>query len=344
MSVVIEHTAITGIVAHATFVPLFYWLGVSALAVFNMASVLMWMAARQVNRREKTNLAVGILTLEVAVHAALAVWLVGWDSGFHYYLIPLVPFVLFNDRSSAPPAVASCLAIAGLYVALRLTSEANPAAVSHGILQVLDVINFLVPIFALGTIAYYFRSGSVDIEKRMEALAMTDALTDLPNRRRVLELLKAEVSRVDRGRKPFAVLIADLDHFKAVNDTYGHDCGDAVLTEFADVLRTAIRSQDVAARWGGEEFLLVLAETDPHGAECVAEKIRAAVEAHTFRYQDKELNLTITIGLSCFRVDESLDTCVRNADEALYRGKRAGRNRISKKIQAQPAPDLAASP
>jgi two-component system cell cycle response regulator len=168
---------------------------------------------------------------------------------------------------------------------------------------------------------------------RLEELATTDPLTQLPNRRYTLDRIGYEVDRARRSGKSFCLGILDIDHFKAVNDRFGHASGDIVLGAFASVLRSSLRAQDLAGRWGGEEFAIVLPETDIPGATVLAERLLA--ELRRLRISLPEANhidevaLTATIGLAEFdpRRDD-IEALMRRADEAMYEGKRAGRDRI----------------
>lgn len=166
------------------------------------------------------------------------------------------------------------------------------------------------------------------LETRLEDLASTDPLTGLPNRLRFFAVAEAEVRRSRRSGKPLAVLMVDLDHFKAVNDRYGHDVGDATLRSFARVARATVRDQDTIARLGGEEFACLLPETDRAGALVLAERLRRAVEGAT-AVEKLDVRLTISIGVSALDPGEAgLDAALKRADVALYAAKRAGRNRI----------------
>jgi len=132
--------------------------------------------------------------------------------------------------------------------------------------------------------------------------------------------------RFERTRKTFAVAMCDIDHFKLFNDKHGHDCGDYVLKEVANLIRSSIRKQDDVGRWGGEEFLLVFTDTDKRGAGVISEKIREAINKRVFNYNGVELRITMTFGVSEFRSDKSVDSCIKDADDALYLGKQKGRN------------------
>lgn len=163
---------------------------------------------------------------------------------------------------------------------------------------------------------------------RLEQLARTDALTGLPNRRHMSELMAGERVRSQRSRKPFSVLLADLDKFKAINDTHGHDGGDAVLCEVAKRMRESLRAQDHAGRWGGEEFLVLLPETDADGAREVAEKLRQAIGAGPVPFEAVSIDVSATIGAATWTGEESLDCLTARADRALYVGKHGGRDRV----------------
>ena len=167
---------------------------------------------------------------------------------------------------------------------------------------------------------------------RLEQLAQTDPLTQLLNRRALTERITAEMERALRYDASLSLLMVDLDHFKRVNDTYGHLVGDDVLRDFAQLLTRTIRTTDVVARFGGEEFLVLLPEADEAGAEHFAERIRSAVEEHEFgaRVGHPSLQLTASIGVATFPAAriESVEDLLARADAALYRAKADGRNKV----------------
>jgi two-component system cell cycle response regulator len=168
---------------------------------------------------------------------------------------------------------------------------------------------------------------------RLEALAHTDPLTHLLNRRALTIRLVAELERVRRYTSPLTMLMIDLDHFKLVNDTYGHLVGDEVLRGIAGILQRSVRSVDMVARYGGEEFVVVLPETGEQGAVTFAERIRERVEQHHFpaeRNKSGAAKVTVSIGVSSFPSPnvESAEDLFARADAALYRAKEMGRNKV----------------
>ncbi len=166
--------------------------------------------------------------------------------------------------------------------------------------------------------------------KRLEDLATTDGLTGLYNKRTIAELGKQKLRSALRLEKPLSVLVCDIDHFKKVNDTHGHDVGDVVIKGFADVLRRTKRDIDAVGRFGGEEFVLVCEDTDAKGAELLAERIRAELETTTFHVKGGALSVTCSIGAATFpRAGSDWETLFKATDQALYVSKREGRNRVT---------------
>jgi diguanylate cyclase (GGDEF)-like protein len=160
--------------------------------------------------------------------------------------------------------------------------------------------------------------------------AITDELTGLVNRRRFLAALEAEVVRARRLGGPLTVVLADLDDFKPINDRHGHHAGDAVLVGFADVIRDHVRDVDVAGRLGGEEFALLLPETDLDGARSGAERLRRSLEERDLALSDGHVErVTASFGVAQLEAGQSGDELLRAADAALYRAKAEGKNRVA---------------
>ena len=162
-------------------------------------------------------------------------------------------------------------------------------------------------------------------------MAITDALTGLYNRRYMESHLGALVEQAAARGKPLTALVLDIDYFKSINDTYGHDAGDDVLREFATRIKKSIRGIDLACRLGGEEFVIVMPETDMAVATIVAERLRRRIASEPFAIQQgtKRIEVTISIGIATLdTADDNAATILKRADQALYRAKRDGRNRV----------------
>ena len=165
--------------------------------------------------------------------------------------------------------------------------------------------------------------------RELQELAYYDPLTGLPNRRFFFEHASLIFEEVKRYEKPLSLLVIDIDHFKKINDTYGHDVGDVVLKAFADVLGGIVRKSDICARFGGEEFLVLLPNTDLEGARVLAERIRATVAKKPVEHGSIVIVFTVSIGISQYRKGmQNIDELIKEADIALYRAKEGGRNRV----------------
>ncbi|WP_374315473.1 GGDEF domain-containing protein [Aquabacterium sp.] len=163
---------------------------------------------------------------------------------------------------------------------------------------------------------------------RIQMLATRDELTGLHNRRHMMEVLNQHQRRLDRsGHHRFCLALLDLDHFKRINDTHGHKVGDEVLRYFAEQARSVMREVDVLARWGGEEFLLLLVDTSPALAQIGIERIRAQLAHAPMQVDGHAIQVTFSAGLTGYWGTEPLDACIERADHALYRAKNEGRNR-----------------
>ena len=165
--------------------------------------------------------------------------------------------------------------------------------------------------------------------KELEEMARTDALTKLSNRRSFDELIHHEVGRSQRSGQSFVVGIIDLDHFKTVNDTYGHDVGDRVLQSVAKTLVDGLRAGDFPFRWGGDEFCILFPETPGDVALVIAERLKQAIESQTFHFDGDELTLTASFGLAIWQADCKVSDVIKHADQAMYESKKQGSNKVT---------------
>lgn len=163
-----------------------------------------------------------------------------------------------------------------------------------------------------------------ETQDRLSLLSETDGLTQIANRRKLDDTLRQKIKEGKRGFI-FSVVMIDIDHFKQINDTYGHDFGDKVLKEIAKILTTHVREADVLGRWGGEEFLLILPSTDNEGAFQLAQTLKERIEQRNFH---KDMNITASFGIATFVHTDSERSLIKRSDDALYRAKNLGRNRI----------------
>lgn len=185
----------------------------------------------------------------------------------------------------------------------------------------------------MGLVVLFFRQlvkKLAEARRLLETLATTDPLTGLYNRRQIMTRLEEECERIQRGGIGLSCIMLDVDHFKQVNDTYGHQQGDEVLKMIARQARASLRAYDVVGRYGGEEFIVLLPETDLETAQAVAERLRMAIQASAIlkTATGQPQPTTVSLGLTQWRSGDTVDTLIHRADEALYRAKANGRNRI----------------
>lgn len=166
-------------------------------------------------------------------------------------------------------------------------------------------------------------------EKTLIEMNTRDSLTGVYNRKFFESQLRNELKRFKRAQRPFGLIMLDIDFFKKINDTYGHQCGDYVLKSLASAVSSKIRGTDILARYGGEEFFCLLPETDIDSATHVAETLRMAVENKTYNFQNIPIQITISLGVTAMHPEiESPEALIKKADDALYEAKRTGRNKV----------------
>jgi diguanylate cyclase (GGDEF)-like protein len=165
-----------------------------------------------------------------------------------------------------------------------------------------------------------------ELQRKIQLEANTDELTGLYNRRYMYQQLDRMIKKIKRYKRPYSLLLCDLDHFKSINDNHGHSCGDLVLIETASRMKSSLRNEDIAARWGGEEFLIILPETDSAAAFQVAEKLRQQLAGQMFDCNDKQLSISMSIGVLQVNPGTRKEDLLNQVDDALYEAKHLGRN------------------
>ncbi|MCK5879771.1 MAG: GGDEF domain-containing protein, partial [Holophagae bacterium] len=197
----------------------------------------------------------------------------------------------------------------------------------QNLLKNMLIVGFIaVLIFLLWMISRYRMKQRMN--RKLDSLSRHDPLTGLSNRRDVMEKLRLEHARSIRNKNPLSICICDIDFFKSVNDTHGHSAGDAVLTQLALTFKDCLRETDISGRWGGEEFIFVFPETDLSGAKETVNKLRQRISDTPTRFEGKEIEITVTFGISQCLSEEAVEICINRADGALYKGKSSGRNCI----------------
>jgi diguanylate cyclase (GGDEF)-like protein len=250
-------------------------------------------------------------------------------------LIPIMIFG-FEDRQKVVGVLGSCVLIFLLYdvgsMRLGAFQEGNITGLSHGLFSLLSVLQYA----GLAGCMLYMQSYTMQHElqaqklnEKLKSMSVKDGMTGLFNHTFMEQLIGDAINRTKRSNNPLALLVIDVDFFKQINDNFGHNAGDAVLIRIAQLLNSSKRSTDYLGRWGGDELILLLTDTNLPGAINLAEKLRRLVDNHLFPHCK---HLTISLGASEYQDGDTPARFIERADAAMYRAKRGGRNRVE--IQA----------
>lgn len=254
-------------------------------------------------------------------------------SGFHYYffIIPAVAGLFFNveDVWQRRWAMLFFLGAIACFLFFNYSEPAPRVAVSEAWFKILSISSSIMSMLTLFVGFSFIAFEIMQSKKELIRLATSDPLTGIINRREFFVRGQLEIDRSDRYNQPVSLLMLDLDYFKRVNDTFGHAKGDTVLKRFADTCIAEIRSSDIFARLGGEEFALLLPQSDTERARVLAERLRAEIERLAIPSDTGPIHVTVSIGISTgSRPGISLSRMMQAADTALYRAKKQGRNRV----------------
>lgn len=303
------------------------------LWVWNSLLGLLWVATgRCITTTQSYRDFLGLMLLGFTTmmgYSSWLTWIFGRDAGFHLLQFALLPMVMISGRIRITTKCV-LIAILGIYLVVLdfQTSHIADAHLTGVTLLWMRMVNLLFFALLLTALTFqYFRLVTRQQAKLIEQ-ATTDPLTGLFNRRQILELGSLGEQQWFRHAVPYSVVICDLDHFKAINDRFGHDAGDAVLCHAARIFRAGTREADSVGRWGGEEFLLLLPHTNHGEALHLAQRVCQRLEAAPVEINAHTISVTVTMGVSTLHPDESITDAIMRADRALYDGKSAGRNRV----------------
>ncbi len=277
----------------------------------------------------------GFVTV-TSVCVILYVHFFGWNTGVQHFLMMLLVLYFFSKYKN----YAGKIIFAVLITAFRLSmfnvyyARTPEFILLSSELRTLQMINTIMIFWCLSLICFVCSESSQELEGKLleyneilEKQANEDALTGLYNRRKGREVLNA-IAENPAMAGNCSVCIADIDFFKKVNDTYGHDAGDEVLRTLSGLFEKEMRRKDFVARWGGEEFLFVFLNCSGEEANDILEQLRRKVQETTIHAGEYQINVTMTFGLADFLPGEGIDETLKAADQKLYRGKQEGRNRI----------------
>ncbi len=315
---------------HAAFIPLFFILEILVLGLANIGSALLYAIALSLLKREEYWLAILICWVELIGYTALAVKTLGWQSGFHYYMLLFIPLIFASatNRFSVVAIKAILICLVYLIIDVWFRTGTPNVILDEAMLSYIRYGNILIVFMFLGYVIYSYIQVVYAAESQLVRYAITDPLTGLYNRRYIYQLGRYQERLHKREGHPFSIILADIDGFKSINDSYGHEAGDSVLITLSHKLCNGLREQDSVARWGGEEYLILLPNTRQPEAVMVAGRIGKLVSSESQRIGNSDIQLTMTFGVSEFDPDEGIDDCIARADQAMLSGKKSGKNRI----------------
>lgn len=273
----------------------------------------------------------GFITLITVLFSFLAIRAV--EDGSAIIWLFAYPPVVFYISESRVGVIACGAGLAGLILLFSPLGDLlfeSPYSTSFRISMVVVLAFEMVTCYILDQSRRRSKLSLLKLAAEFEHAAKHDALTGLANRREALHQLENEYQRYLRNDRPFSVLLMDIDLFKSINDTYGHHTGDRLIKLVAQTLGEQCRKVDTLARWGGEEYLVLLPEAGPDQAWQIAERIRKSIAAASIETDQRSLSATVSVGVATLANGETIDRLLQRADEALYQAKRLGRNRVCK--------------
>ena len=326
------------IIVHIILVFIFAILGIFRMSFFNVCSVAGYLLCWRWVNKEIYEPAYYYTCVEITAHTILAAITVGWECRFSMYILAFVPVTLYMQFNMEKSLELRRTYFNGIYQAAAFVMCRIFTLMMDPFEKISDeaVITFYLfnSICAFAMITLFsimfmleIRSSHMAMQQKNEArnkMASIDTLTGLLNRRSMMQCFNATIE----SKENFSVIMCDIDNFKHINDTYGHDCGDVVLKEVSSAISSCLRERDSISRWGGEEILIMVNDAAASEAALIAERIRKKVERREVVFGDKIINCTITVGVADISQGGTVEHTITIADERLYRGKTSGKNRV----------------
>lgn len=336
-SVVMKYYSRISLISYLVYLAIFCAMELWQMALICVICAALWEMIILINRKECRHVCFIAGIAITTLFSLLSTCFLGWTSGFFYPVMMIFPLIFLDPRMRTAVKVSIALIIGVTVVLINILSWGLVPVweLTRTTLQLLYGLNLIFTVIILSITGHYFEAAAADTEralilanKKLTGLATTDPVTNLVNRRTMMMRIEQERERMERGGKTFVLVMVDVDNFKMVNDEYGHDAGDFVLVSLAEMINISLRKQDEVARWGGDEFLILLPETDSEGGLIVAEKIRSRIVRSPFVYHELDIPVSVTFGVGLCDANIGIGSCIRKADMALYQAKQAGKNRV----------------
>ncbi|ALB64242.1 GGDEF domain protein [Cronobacter condimenti 1330] len=313
---------------HVGLIFLFLYTGIPTLAILNIFSVMVYIQCLTEIEHYRYLYVGTLMSLEILAHAIATTVVLGWESNFYLFVFSLIPIVSFSFQQVPVRRALFLMAIAVLgtlgYAFRQHTGTAS--GLSQTVLNGIGIGNAVMAISLL----MYTTLRSVEFTHTMKLdlfnTASRDSLTNLYTRRHFMHQVALLEKQSDSHE--VSLLLLDIDHFKAINDSCGHSHGDMILQRFARAITDNVRDSDIVARWGGEEFLILMPQTSLPDARRVAERLLARIQEWVGQTDKHPREVTATLALSTLGKGEAFEKALNRADKMLYAGKKQGRNRV----------------
>ena len=319
---------------HVLFFFLFCFLEIPQLILLNIVSITIYLycifglSLKTLDTKDDSQIG-WFVFVELIGHSIIATYYLGLESGFQYYMytIIFIPFFIWTYTTFV--RLLRIIVVITVALGLEYWGYNHPAVLmlSNEYIMFLHYMNLFLLLIIMAFISYFYSIYANLYQNLLFKQSNVDPLTNLYNRRYVHEIAENDAMSFQKNDSHFGLLLIDIDYFKKINDLYGHKCGDRVLIELSHILNQNVRQTTIVSRWGGEEFLIVLEDTNKDELIHLGERLRSVVEK-TVLIEEKQIQITVTIGGAVAYQDESIDEVLSRADKALYHGKENGRNQV----------------
>lgn len=325
---------------HLVYLLFFMYIGATLMTVFNVASVIFYSIFAYLAGKSDLRIIGSGAYIEIIIHAILATLTLGWQYGFTMTMICIIPLAYFIPYKNTKTPVILCLIPAFLFLVLKFFSSSDwfvpyrKPELGTDFINVVYMFNSIVSFFMIIMLSVIYNVSSkkyiINLENKNEKLrefAYTDPLTKLQNRRSMYRSMEKSFIRAKKSGESFSIILSDIDDFKVVNDTHGHNAGDKVLVEISKIYMESVPENASVCRWGGEEIMVLIPDCKVEDAAEIADMLRRKIMEREFSdSSNKSLRATMTFGVSENKGQFSIDKMISNADRNLYSGKRSGKN------------------
>ena len=330
------------LLGHLIYLALFSWLGVKEMVYYNYFSVAFYAVMYVLlhyNKIGKTPFTY-LMLAEIIMHACMGAYYIGWTAGFTQIMLCIIPipFYITPNRKAIPYALSSLDVIMFIVMRIVMFDRVVPYSFSSHKMNIVYIYNtvcgFIIIIYVSSIYIFASEKNKRDAKaqtEKLQRLATIDPLTQLFNRRAMMDFIKVIESNCRKTGSSYSLCLGDIDDFKHVNDTYGHDAGDKVLCSVSSVIAQNVPSEGYVCRWGGEEILFVVPNADTESCERIAQNICKKIYECTFEENSRSFKVSMTFGVYSVTPAENYDEGISKVDKLLYKGKKQGKNCVVSK-------------